>query len=93
MKLKFMALLGLYSCYAAAETVGCRAEIAYFNADPAKEKDAVVHYKDGYLIVKDGYIEKSGDYSTLKNQPVDIMIDYSGKIITPGFVDTHVHYP
>jgi len=21
------------------------------------------------------------------------MIDYSGKIITPGFVDTHVHYP
>ncbi|WP_419962955.1 guanine deaminase [Pantoea vagans] len=93
MKLKFITLLCLLSFGAAAETVGYRAEIVYFNADPAKEKHASIHYKDGYLIVKDGYILKSGDYATLKNQPVDNVIDYSGKIITPGFVDTHVHYP
>lgn len=56
MKLTFMALLSLFSCCVAAETVGYRAEIVYFKADPAKEKEANVHYEDGYLIVKDGYI-------------------------------------
>ncbi|WIL44384.1 amidohydrolase family protein (plasmid) [Pantoea agglomerans] len=93
MKLTFMALLSLFSCCVAAETVGYRAEIVYFKAVPAKEKEANVHYEDGYLIVKDGYILKSGDYATIKDQPVDQLINYSGKIITPGFVDTHVHYP
>lgn len=93
MKLTFMALLSLFSCCVAAETVGYRAEIVYFKADPAKEKEATVHYKDGYLIVKDGYVLRSGDYATIKDQPVDQLINYSGKIITPGFVDTHVHYP
>jgi len=93
MNIKLVALLCLCSFGAAAETVGYRAEILYFKADPAKEKDASVHYKDGYLIIKDGYILKSGHYATLKDQPVDSMIDYRGKIITPGFIDTHVHYP
>lgn len=93
MKLEFIALLSLFSFCAAAETVGYRAEIIYFKADPAKDKEAAAHYKGSYLIVKYVYILNSGDYTTLKDQPVDSMIDYSGKIITPGLVDTHVHYP
>lgn len=93
MKYKYLILFLAISCGVLADTVGYRAEILYLTANPAKEKNAVVYYKEGYLIVKDGYIINSGDYSKLKDIHVDSIVDYRGKIITPGFVDTHVHYP
>lgn len=93
MNCKYLALFCLLSFCVLADTAGYRAEIIYLKANPAKEKNTVIHYKDGYLIVKDGYIIKSGNYSSLKDFPVDNINDYRGKIIVPGFVDTHVHYP
>lgn len=93
MNYKSIALLCFFSVSALADTVGYRGEILYFTANPAKEKNALVHYKDGYLIVKDGYVVKAGNYKNLQDTPVDSAVDYSGKIITPGFIDTHVHYP
>lgn len=93
MKPKFVALLCLFSFCSAADTVGYRGDILYFKGDPAKDSEATVYIKDGYLIVKDGRVVKSGEYISLKDQPVDNTVDYSGKIITAGFVDTHVHYP
>lgn len=93
MDYKLCAILLLTSPVVSAETTGYRGEILFFTGDPAKDKSAIVHYKDGYLIVKDGHIEKAGEYNTLKGIKVDDIVDYQGKIITPGFVDTHVHYP
>lgn len=43
--------------------------------------------KEGYLAIEDG---KFGAYQTEKPTDGDI-IDYSGKYIAPGLVDTHVH--
>lgn len=46
------------------------------------------------MYVKDGRVVESGDYSSLKNKYKDVrLVDYTGKLIVPGFVDTHVHYP
>ncbi|MGC6388510.1 amidohydrolase family protein [Ewingella sp. S1.OA.A_B6] len=39
------------------------------------------------------YIINVGSYKELDRKCLDKFIDYQGKIITPGFVDTHVHYP
>ncbi|BFT84034.1 guanine deaminase [Enterobacter ludwigii] len=93
MNYKLCTILLLTSPIVSAETTGYRGEILFFTGDPAKDKSAIAYYKDGYLIVKDGHIEKAGEYNTLKDIKVDDTIDYQGKIITPGFVDTHVHYP
>lgn len=51
-----------------------------------------VYIEDGVLIVEAGKVKTAGAYADLKNK-LDGMkvIDYSGKLITPGFIDTHQH--
>jgi guanine deaminase len=51
--------------------------------------------KDGLLIIRDGRVEWFGDWEEGHYQiPDSIRVrDYSGKMIVPGFIDTHIHYP
>ncbi len=53
------------------------------------------YYQDGALVVDGGIIQKVGSYAeVLQSLPPSVpWIDYSGKWLIPGFVDTHVHYP
>ncbi len=57
--------------------------------------DAVQVFDDGLLLVADGRIERVGPADALLAQPpADLQVmDYTGKLIVPGFVDTHIHYP
>jgi guanine deaminase len=76
-------------------TQAYRASLLYFTADPAVQADAHVWHEDGLLIVEDGVVSAAGDYAQLKQTlPADVVVrDYTGKLIVPGFIDTHVHYP
>jgi len=67
----------------------------HFIADPSLEDKAYAWHEDGLLIVMDGKIQAAGDYAALyATLPQDLQIqDYRGKLIIPGFIDTHVHYP
>lgn len=65
MNYKLCTILLLTSPIVSAETTGYRGEILFFTGDPAKDKSAIAYYKDGYLIVKDGHIEKAGEYLSL----------------------------
>ncbi|WP_025123038.1 MULTISPECIES: guanine deaminase [unclassified Serratia (in: enterobacteria)] len=51
--------------------------------------------KDGLLIIRDGRVEWFGSWEEGHHQiPESIRVrDYSGKMIVPGFIDTHIHYP
>lgn len=51
--------------------------------------------KDGLLIIRDGRVEWFGNWEEGHHQiPDSIRVrDYSGKMVVPGFVDTHIHYP
>ena len=62
-----------------------------FLTDPAT---AFVHEPDGMLICRDGVITAVGTYDALKSElpPNLALADYSGCLIAPGFIDTHVHY-
>ena len=53
-----------------------------------------MHEPDGLVICRDGLIEQVGPFASLKaHLPADVTItDYSGCLISPGFIDTHVHY-
>ena len=83
-----------FSLASATSLIGYRGEVVYFVSDPADSKNAYRHYRDGVVYVKGGRVVESGDYSALKNEyKTAKIVDYSGRIIMPGFIDTHVHYP
>ena len=72
-----------------------RGEILHMLADPADHPDASEFIQDGALVVADGYIESVGQAEDViqtlpANTPV---IHHRNALITPGFIDCHVHYP
>lgn len=78
----------------AQAVTGYRGEVVYFTEDPAISTEALRHHTDGVLYVQDGRIVASGDFNALSSHyPTAEIVDYRGHVITPGFVDTHVHYP
>lgn len=52
-----------------------------------------IFLRDGAIIVESGKIIAIGDYLDIRNQLQldDKEVDYSGKLITPGFIDSHMH--
>ena len=74
---------------------GFRAEIAATPGDPASgDPHAVVHYPDGLLVVEDGLVAACGDWTALAPRfPALEVTAFPGRLIVPGFVDSHVHYP
>jgi len=72
-----------------------RASLLHFHADPAFAEQAYSWFEDGLLLVVDGHVHSVGDYAALAPAlPAGVnVIDYRGKLIVPGFIDTHLHYP
>lgn len=79
-----------------------RASILHFIANPAiaseDESEAYQYFSDGLLVVESGRIKECGAAVDLLQQYEQAGIvlevtDYSGKLILPGFIDTHAHYP
>ncbi|MBC7860428.1 MAG: guanine deaminase [Burkholderiaceae bacterium] len=80
---------------AAPSVQAYRASLLHFHADPAFSEQSHSWHADGLLIVADGKVRAAGDYAELAaTLPPGVEVtDYSGKLITPGFIDTHLHFP
>ncbi len=49
---------------------------------------------DGGICVRDGVIVDRGGFDSVRaRRPDDDVVDLSGGLVLPGFVDTHVHFP
>jgi guanine deaminase len=72
-----------------------RASLLHFHADPALSEHAYSWHEDGLLLVEDGKVKAAGDYAQLAPTlaPGVQPHDYRGMVITPGFIDTHLHFP
>jgi guanine deaminase len=93
----FVLYLTCFTTSAFAKMSAYKASILHFKANPALTSnlsDSYEYFEDGVLIVKDGKVHKIGNASDLipTIKEVDV-IDYTGKLIVPGFIDTHIHYP
>jgi guanine deaminase len=89
-----LVLLNVYSNALLAQTIGYRGEVLYFVENPAKNANSYRYYPDGVLYVNSGRVLEAGSYEKLKSSHKTAkIIDYSGKLIIPGMIDTHVHYP
>lgn len=73
-----------------------RAALVHFTDDPRTAgSGACVHHPDGLLLVEDGHVAACGDWATLSpTLPSEVAVEHlPGKLLTPGFVDAHVHFP
>ncbi|WP_208276776.1 guanine deaminase [Massilia oculi] len=72
-----------------------RASLLHFRADPAFDDQAALWHEDGLLVIEDGKVKAGGDHAALVSTlpPGLEPVDYRGKVIAPGFIDTHLHYP
>jgi len=75
--------------------VAYRASVLHFHGDPAFAERAYAWHEDGLLVVAGGHIHSVGNYAQLApTLPAGLEVfDYRGKLIVPGFIDTHLHYP
>ena len=57
-------------------------------------EQSVRWFVDGLLVIRSGRVIACGDYEkTIEKYPNLFVTDYSDRLITPGFIDAHVHYP
>lgn len=76
---------------------GLRGRILSFVAEPrlAGAERSYRYFEDGIVLVAQGQIVAVGEAGPLLRRieseiPID---DHSGRLIMPGFIDTHIHYP
>jgi guanine deaminase len=83
-----------------------RGDVLHFLGDPGSAPDgsgavggqngpSYEYHADGGLLIEDGRVRFCGAWvQAAAAAPPDAQhIDHRGKLICPGFVDTHVHYP
>ena len=73
-----------------------RAPIYHCLADPGEAGDtsATQYFDDGLLVVEDGIIVAIGDAAELLTGHADIPLEaFPDKLIVPGLIDCHVHFP
>ncbi|MFT5840061.1 MAG: guanine deaminase, partial [Flavobacteriales bacterium] len=75
-------------------TQAYRASILHFPKHSHSPKEDYVYLEDGILVTRNDKVEFIGDYKTYKNQYPEVKHhDYSGKLLLPGFIDSHLHFP
>jgi len=77
-----------------------RGEILHFSGAPdagapADASPAYEHYADGGLLIEAGIVRRCGAWAEVAAAapPATPLDDQRGRLILPGLVDIHVHYP
>lgn len=77
-----------------------RGQVLHFLADPGPHDDPAAwrYFDDGALWVADGRVVVAGPWAEVSAalppavRKAATLHDYSGRLVLPGFVDTHLHY-
>lgn len=73
-----------------------RAALIHLTDDPRDAGNAACEWHpDGLLLVEDGHVAAAGDWAALSpTLAADVTVKHlPGHLLTPGFVDAHVHFP
>jgi guanine deaminase len=75
-------------------TQAYRASILHFPTQSNSPKQDYVYIEDGILVTRNSKIEFIGEYNNNINQYLNVNLhDYSGQLLLPGFIDSHLHFP
>jgi len=73
-----------------------KGDILHFLSDPnfGTPDQSYQYFENGLLLIEGGLVVDVGPEQILKKKLTDEfeIIDHSGKLILPGFIDTHIHY-
>ena len=70
-----------------------RGRVLSFDADPQGGDEGALRYiEDGALLIRDGRIERRGDYAALKGL-AEKEVDHRPYLLMAGFIDAHIHFP
>lgn len=78
-----------------------RSSILHFLRDPGEGADSSAwqYFEDGALLIRDGRVKRCGEWRSVLAEeagPAEgelTCLDYRGKLLVPGFIDCHTHYP
>ena len=73
-----------------------RAALLDFVDDPFHMpiSESVRYFPDGLLVIEDGKVKALGDYDRIHAHYPNVPVTrYSDKLILPGFIDLHLHFP
>ncbi len=71
-----------------------KASLLHCTGDPDRySTDNIVYVPDGVMLIENGIIKTCGTADTTPIPEHASVSDFTGKLVIPGFVDTHVHYP
>jgi guanine deaminase len=74
-----------------------RAALLHLTDDPCRTPaaEAVAYHADGLLVVEDGHVAAFGPHDEIAPTLASgtVVTVFPGRLITPGFVDAHIHYP
>ncbi|WP_104403398.1 guanine deaminase [Vibrio penaeicida] len=74
-----------------------RSAVLHSVADPQEVglENSYQYFEDSIIVVKDGIIDQIGDAKTILPtlSPAIKITLFENKLITSGFIDTHIHYP
>ena len=83
-----------------SQLIAHRGEILHFLSNPVdaienEKENSWQYFEDGILVIENGHVHACGEAEDLlKTLPSNIDITHhKNALITPGFVDTHIHYP
>jgi guanine deaminase len=59
------------------------------------DADAYTYFEDGIVVIEGGRVAEVGDAGHIARSDGEgaVVHDFSGKLILPGFIDTHIHFP
>ena len=73
-----------------------RGKLLWFDADPEALGERAAHFiEDGLLTIRAGRVVAVGESAALlATLPVGTPVaDHRGKLVMPGFIDPHIHFP
>lgn len=79
------------------EKIAYRASILHSIADPKDVglENSYQFFEDGMIVVEDGHIVDIGEAEQVQARYPSSLetVQFENKLITSGFIDTHIHYP
>lgn len=82
--------------FISSNIIAIRSGLLHFINDPAKVtniSNAYQYFEDGLLVIEHGCVKIVKTFSDSDVSQYENIIDHRGKLIIPGFIDTHIHYP
>ena len=76
-------------------TLALRGDVLHCLDDPLHDDGAstLEYVADGVLLIEEGHVAALGPFGEVTIPAGVPLVEHTGKLLVPGFVDTHVHYP